>query len=46
MLMKVALESPFQCTGNFCPPTVALRAKTTASPSPRKASMVSNTILL
>ena len=39
-------QSPPQCTGNRCPPTVALRANMTASRSPFTRSITSNTHLL
>ena len=41
-----AEQSPPQCTGNFWPPTVAERAKRTASPSPLSLTSSSNTALL
>ena len=46
MPLKVDSQSPPQCTGNCCPPAVADRANTTASPSPRSSTSRSKTALL
>src|SRR5690606_7536829 len=46
MDVYVEVLSPPQCTGIDCPPAVAERANSTASPSPRAATSTSCTALL
>ncbi len=46
MAAKLDSQSPPQCTGNCCPPAVADRANTTASPSPRSSTSRSKTAWL